>query len=121
MTRKTPTKNVSKSASKPTSRHASALAGKAASAPPKARKLKKATPLPPITATAAKGTKISKFLELLRTDQGVTIDEAAQALHWQRHTVRGVMSGVIRKRLHLDLERLPGEGPTHYRLPKVSS
>lgn len=86
--------------------------------PSRARKTKKAALLPPITSAARPGTKIARFLELLRTDAGVTIQEAATALNWQLHSVRGALSGVIRKRLQLNVERISGNGASHYRLAR---
>ena len=102
-----------KTATKPTPK----TAAKAPVAPSRGRKSQKAAPLPPITSAARPGTKIARFLELLRTDDGVTIQEAAKALNWQAHTVRGAMSGVVRKKLRLNVERMPGDGTARFRLP----
>jgi hypothetical protein len=46
-----------------------------------------------------KGTKQEKLIALLRRKEGATIEQIARALAWQRHTVHGVLSGTIRKRL----------------------
>ncbi len=46
-----------------------------------------------------KGTKQEKLIAMLRRKDGATIDQIAHTLAWQPHTVRGVLSGIIRKRL----------------------
>jgi predicted transcriptional regulator len=35
--------------------------------------------------------------------QGATIDEIARVMGWQRHTVRGLISGALKKRLGLQV------------------
>ena len=49
------------------------------------------------------GTKQSKAVELLRAPTGASIDALMKATGWQRHSVRGFLAGVIRKRLKLNL------------------
>ena len=55
------------------------------------------------TSSAAEGksTKQALLLALMRRKSGATIDEAVAALGWQPHSVRGVISGVVRKKLKL--------------------
>ena len=36
---------------------------------------------------------------MLRRSEGATVDEVASATGWQRHTVRGVFSGTLKKKL----------------------
>ena len=36
--------------------------------------------------------KISKLIELIRSSEGVTLTEIAEALKWQKHTARSVLS-----------------------------
>ena len=40
---------------------------------------------------------------MLRRPEGATVDEVASATGWQRHTVRGVFSGTLKKKLGLTL------------------
>ena len=47
------------------------------------------------------GTKQALLIDLLRRKQGVTIDEISEATGWQAHSVRGAISGTIRKKLGL--------------------
>jgi hypothetical protein len=41
---------------------------------------------------------------MLRRPEGVTVDEVVKALDWQAHTVRGAMSGALKKKLGLTIE-----------------
>jgi len=43
------------------------------------------------------------LIKLLKRPSGATIDEMAKATGWQRHSVRGVMSGALKKRLELSI------------------
>ena len=47
---------------------------------------------------ATSGTKLSKVIALLSRPEGVTLDEIMKATHWQKHTVRGAMSGALKKK-----------------------
>src|SRR5580704_11113336 len=40
---------------------------------------------------------------MLRLPEGATVDEVASVTGWQRHTVRGVFSGTLKKKLGLTL------------------
>jgi len=75
----------------------------AKAAPPKPVKMK-----PP--------TKQDQLLALLRRPQGVTIEQAAKALTWQPHSVRGVLSGVLKKRLGLAVTSTKSDGGRVYRV-----
>lgn len=44
------------------------------------------------------GTKLATLIELLSQRNGVTIDELVKATKWQAHSVRGAMSGTLKKR-----------------------
>lgn len=60
-------------------------------------------------------TKHAQVLSLLRTPEGVTVPELAQALGWQAHSVRGFLSGTVVKKLKLTLQKHRAEGqPTRY-------
>ena len=47
------------------------------------------------------GTKQARLIAMLRAPDGATISEIVTALEWQSHTARGVISGVLKKRLGL--------------------
>jgi hypothetical protein len=48
---------------------------------------------------AREGSKQAQLISLLRRPEGASIDELTQATGWQPHSVRGVVSGVLRKKL----------------------
>ena len=47
------------------------------------------------------GSKQALVLDLLRRDGGATIGELAHATGWQPHSIRGAISGTIKKKLGL--------------------
>lgn len=72
----------------------------------------------PTTRNPREGTKQAKLIEMLRADGGATIDEIVAATGWQKHTVRGAMSGALKKRLRLEVtsEKVEDRGRV-YKLP----
>src|ERR1700732_1366048 len=48
-------------------------------------------------------TKQDVVIAMLRQPEGATVDEVASVTGWQRHTVRGVFSGTLKKKLRLTL------------------
>lgn len=50
-----------------------------------------------------KGTKQAMLIEMLESPDGATIAEIAKATNWQPHTIRGAMSGALKKRLGLTI------------------
>jgi hypothetical protein len=73
----------------------------------------------PKARTPRTGTKQAKLIEMLRADGGATIDEIVAATGWQAHTVRGAMSGALKKKLGLTItsEKVEGRGRV-YSLPR---
>ena len=49
----------------------------------------------------ASGTKLQLLEEMLRRPEGGTIVQLSKALGWKAHSVRGAMSGALKKRLSL--------------------
>ena len=71
------------------------------------------TPAAPVQRR--KGTKQETLIEMLRAEGGATIDEIVAATGWQPHTVRGAMSGALKKKLGLTItsEKIEGRGRTY--------
>ncbi len=56
------------------------------------------------------GTKLSKVIALLSRPEGVTLDEIVKATDWQKHTVRGLMSGSLKKKHGYTITSDKGDG-----------
>ena len=56
---------------------------------------------PKTTVAAPRQTKQQIMIDLLRRPEGATIEEITAATEWQSHTVRGAMSGALKKKLGL--------------------
>src|SRR5258706_14190017 len=66
---------------------------------------------------ARDGSKAAKILELLKRPGGATSKELMKATGWQQHSVRGFLSGTIKKKMGLKLESSRREGEERaYRL-----
>lgn len=61
-------------------------------------------------------SKQAKMIALLQRAKGTIIDELAQVTGWQRHSVHGVMSGVLRKKLGLKIASEAGPHGRTYRI-----
>ena len=61
-------------------------------------------------------SKQAKVLALLNNPGGATIDEMAKATGWQRHSIQGMMSGVLKKKLGLTVTSDKEERGRVYRL-----
>jgi len=52
----------------------------------------------PAAAAAAPKTKLGQLEGMLRRTEGATIAQIAKALDWQLHSVRGTISGSLKKK-----------------------
>jgi hypothetical protein len=57
----------------------------------------------PAAGVAAGKSKQARLISLLRAKAGATIDQMMTLTGWQAHTVRGTISGVLRKKLGLNV------------------
>ena len=88
--------------------------GKPNSARRRTRKKKTSTQ----DTTARPGSKTSKILRLLQRPSGATLGELRKATGWQAHSLRGFLSGVLKKRMALHLRSAAREnGERAYCLP----
>jgi hypothetical protein len=54
--------------------------------------------------SAPKNSKHNSLLKLLRSNKGATLPQMQKATGWQPHSVRGFLSGTVKKRLGLTLK-----------------
>ena len=72
--------------------------------------------LPEPQSDAKRPSKQDAVIAMLRRPEGATVDEVASATGWQRHTVRGVFSGTLKKKLGLSLASAKEERGRVYRI-----
>ena len=65
---------------------------------------------------AKRPSKQDKVIAMLRRPEGATVDEVVSATGWQRHTVRGVFSGTLKKKLGLTVAWAKEERGRVYRI-----
>jgi hypothetical protein len=61
-------------------------------------------------------SKQDAVIAMLQRPEGATIDEIGSAMGWQRHTVRGLFSGTLKKKLGLALASAQEERGRVYRI-----
>ena len=96
----------------------------AASRPAKASRANKAVArsLPArASKTAARTSKSDQVLTLLKRANGATLDDLMKATHWQSHSVRGFLSGAVRKRMGLTVvSEINEKGFRRYRIAEAA-
>ncbi len=92
-----------------------------ASSPRRTRRA--AAPTVPSPSTSPADSKQSRLIALLQSSEGGTIDQMTALTGWQAHTVRGTISGVLRKRLGLEVTCAApeGSGTRIYRITPLPS
>jgi hypothetical protein len=73
-------------------------------------------PDPEPQADAKRPSKQGEVIAMLRRPEGATVDEVASAMGWQRHTVRGLFSGTLKKKLGLTVASAQEERGRVYRI-----
>jgi hypothetical protein len=78
-----------------------------------------AVTLPHIVVALREGTKGAVILGLLQREDGATIAEMIRAIGWQAHSVRGFLSGTLRKKHGLAVASVKDEaGERRYRVAR---
>ena len=77
--------------------------------------------LPEPQSDAKRPSKQDEVIAMLRRPEGATVDEVASATGWQRHTVRGVFSGTLKKKLGLKIASAKEERGRVYRINGLAS
>ena len=80
-----------------------------------------ALPDPEADPAVKRPSKQDEVIAMLRRPEGATVDEVARATGWQRHTVRGVFSGTLKKKLGLTLASAKEERGRVYRVDRPAS
>ena len=78
-------------------------------AEPKSKTAKK-TPKAAKTPRSAKVGKGDMIIDLMRRKGGATLAEMQNASDWQPHSVRGFLSGIVRKKMGLTIVSVKPEG-----------
>jgi hypothetical protein len=72
--------------------------------------------LPDPQSDTKRPSKQDAVIAMLRRPKGATVDEVASTTGWQRHTVRGVFSGTLKKKLGLTLASAQEDRGRVYRI-----
>ena len=71
----------------------------------------------PIPRTIHSGTKLATIIDAMRNPDGATIAQMMADTGWQAHSVRGAISGMVRKRLGYEVITEKGaDGQRAYRI-----
>lgn len=77
--------------------------------------LQKVEAIPP---TVRPSTKLATIIDAMRRPDGATIDQMMAQTGWQAHSIRGAISGMVRKRLGYEVVTENGaDGQRAYRIP----
>ena len=87
----------------------------------KSRKVRTDTNAGRAKRPSASKSAADRILPLLRRRNGASLEELARATGWQPHSVRGYLSGTVRKRLGLPLvSERDAKGARRYFLREAS-
>ena len=72
----------------------------------------------PASQTLRRTSKLSNLIGMLRDKRGASIDQLMAATGWQKHSVRGAISGAIKKRLGINIVSEQTSAGRIYRIVK---
>lgn len=72
----------------------------------------------PKAVAAPRTTKIDTLVQMMRAKHGASIEQLSKATGWQNHSVRGAISGNIKKKLSLNVTSAAVNGVRTYRIVK---
>jgi hypothetical protein len=76
------------------------------------------SPKPPGSGNS---TKQAQFISLLKQPSGVSLPDLMKATGWQAHSIRGFISGTLKKRLTLKvISDTTSDGLRRYRISEVA-
>ena len=75
-----------------------------------------ALPDPDPQSDGKRPSKQEAVIAMLQRPEGATVDEVASVMGWQRHTVRGIFSGTLKKKFRLTLASAKEERGRVYRI-----
>jgi hypothetical protein len=78
-------------------------------------------PDPEPQSDATRPSKQNEVIAMLQRPEGATVAEVVSATGWQRHTVRGLFSGTLKKKLGLTLTSAKEERGRVYRIAEPAS
>jgi len=78
-------------------------------------------PEPEPRADSKRPSKQEVVIAMLRQPEGATVEEVASVTGWQRHTVRGVFSGTLKRKLGLNLASAKEQRGRVYRIAEPAS
>jgi hypothetical protein len=73
----------------------------------------------PVGSGSQRRTKQQRMIEMLRRPAGATIPQLSKAFGWEPHTVRGAISGALKKKLGLRVISEKGERGRIYRIGEI--
>ena len=92
----------------------SAHSAKRVSTPRKSKSSKSASG--PSPSPTRENSKLANMIALLSRKDGATLEQMMKATDWQAHSVRGVMSGALKKKRGLNISSVKDGSTRIYRL-----
>lgn len=74
-----------------------------------------------VASASMSETRVSVAIRLLRGRNGASVAEIMEAIGWQEHSVRALLSATIVKKLGMPLVRTRQNGQTRYHLAALKS